>query len=185
MSTAPKYQPHYTLADYELWEGDWELWYGTAVAMSPAPFESHEFAVSALSYQIHHSILEGHCRCAVYTGLDWYVSDDTVVRPDVMLVCGRRPSKRLERPPSLTIEILSKSTAHKDRTAKRDLYESQGVEHYLLVDVDEQSLCWLALQADGKYADVSDQIPADGKFDITLRDGCVLHFNREQAFGER
>ncbi len=48
MSTVRKYQPHYTVEDYRQWKGDWELWYGTAVAMSPSPFGPHERAVSAL-----------------------------------------------------------------------------------------------------------------------------------------
>ena len=30
MSTAPRYQPRYTFADSCQWEGDWELWNGTA-----------------------------------------------------------------------------------------------------------------------------------------------------------
>ena len=38
MRTASKYDPHYTVADYEQWSGDWELWKGTAVAMTPSPF---------------------------------------------------------------------------------------------------------------------------------------------------
>jgi hypothetical protein len=31
MSTAPRYQPHYTVDDYRLWEGRWELWHGLDV----------------------------------------------------------------------------------------------------------------------------------------------------------
>jgi hypothetical protein len=28
-------------------------------------------------------------RCSVYFELDWIVNEDTVVRPDVVVVCGR------------------------------------------------------------------------------------------------
>ena len=39
--SATRYSPHYTIDDYRLWEGDWELWQGTAVAMTPSLFGRH------------------------------------------------------------------------------------------------------------------------------------------------
>lgn len=33
MSSDIHYQPHYTVDDYRRWEGQWELWFGTAVAI--------------------------------------------------------------------------------------------------------------------------------------------------------
>ena len=56
MSTARRYRPHYLVADYQQWEGHWELWFGTAVAMAPAPFGPHERAVSEISFQIQSSV---------------------------------------------------------------------------------------------------------------------------------
>lgn len=41
MSTAPRYQPHYTVEDYRQWEGRWELMGGVAIAMSQSPFGQH------------------------------------------------------------------------------------------------------------------------------------------------
>ncbi len=41
MSSAKKYVPHYGLDDYQNWEGDWELWAGIPVSMSPSPFGRH------------------------------------------------------------------------------------------------------------------------------------------------
>ena len=38
MSPAARYSPHYTMKDSRLWKGDWERWFGTAVAMTPSPF---------------------------------------------------------------------------------------------------------------------------------------------------
>ena len=106
MSTARKYQPHYTVEDYRQWVGDWELWYGTAVAMSPSPFGPHERAVTALTCQIQNSIRTKFCDCCVYAGLDWIVQSDTVVRPDVMVVCGDQPERHLEKTPMLTIKLI-------------------------------------------------------------------------------
>ncbi|MCA9184827.1 MAG: Uma2 family endonuclease [Pirellulaceae bacterium] len=181
MSTASRYQPHYRVSDYLQWEGDWELWFGTAVAMVPSPFAPHERAVTKLTYQIESSLLRHECDCRVYAGLDWIVQDDTVVRPDVMVVCGEQPEKHLERPPALAIEVLSDSTRSKDCHAKRMLYEEYGVACYLIVDVDAKSIQWLQRDADGKYQDQSSQIKAD-TFSVTLPDGCQVGFSRELTF---
>ena len=99
MSTAPRYEPHYSVSDYLQWEGEWELWNGTAVAMSPSPLGPHERAAAKLVFQIESCLQAQGCACATYAGLDWIVSDDTVVRPDVMVVCGSQPGRHLERPP--------------------------------------------------------------------------------------
>ena len=182
MASAPRYRPHYTVADYVLWEGDWELWNGTAVSMSPSPLAPHERAVARLVFQIEGALLSQGCRCSTYAGLDWIVSDDTVVRPDVMVVCGDQPGRHLERPPSLAIEVLSESTAEKDRTAKRTLYESAGIGHYLLVDPVAKTIEWLFLGEDGHYRDRSAEVAATGSFQVTLADGCRIDFDRMITF---
>lgn len=182
MSTDLRYRPHYTVADYSQWQGEWELWNGTAVAMSPSPLAPHERAVAKLVFQIESAFREQACGCATYDGLDWIVSDDTVVRPDVMVVCGRQPGRHLERPPILAIEVLSESTAEKDRTAKRDLYEAHQVADYLLVDPARQVIEWLSLGPDNRYADRTRQIPADGRWTVTLPDGCRITFDRQTTF---
>lgn len=64
---------------------------------------------------------------------DWIVSEDTVVRPDIVIVCGPFPERHIVEPPRLIVEVLSPSTEEKDRTAKLDLYTSQAVEFYLSI----------------------------------------------------
>ena len=34
--------PYYTYEEYRMWEGKWELIYGVAYAMSPAPMIKHQ-----------------------------------------------------------------------------------------------------------------------------------------------
>ncbi len=55
-----------------------------------------------------------------------------VVQPDVMIFCQ---SKEL---PCAIFEVLSPSTAYKDKTVKKDLYEACGVREYFLVNPDYQ-----------------------------------------------
>ena len=49
VSTAPRYLPHYTVADHAAWQGDWELLDGVAVAMTPSPFGPHAERLSRLA----------------------------------------------------------------------------------------------------------------------------------------
>ena len=183
MSTARKYEPHYTVDDMQLWEGDWELWFGTAVSMSPSPFGPHERMITKLIGQIERSFEEHRCvHCSAYAGLDWIVQQDTVVRPDVMIVCGDQPSRHLERPPSLTIEVLSPSTAKKDLEAKRDLYESNQIEHYLIINPDDHAVQWFSLGRDGAFVDTTQQITSPRRCTARLKSGCDIDLDFEKLF---
>lgn len=177
MSTALRYTPHYTVEDYQQWEGDWELWYGVAVSMSPAPFGPHELVVSKLVQDFRNQIEQRGCRCEVYAGLDWIVAPDTVVRPDLMIVCGEQPPRHLERPPVLAVEVLSKSTASKDLLQKRELYQHHGVSHYLIADPDNRTLLVLRL-ADGIY----EEIASTHRYKLEIANGCDIELEAERLF---
>jgi hypothetical protein len=88
MSTAPRYQPHYTVDDYAHWEGQWELWHGVAVAMSPSPFGRHAKLLARTVAALQTAIDSAGCHATVLVEIDWIVSRDTVLRPDVIVVCG-------------------------------------------------------------------------------------------------
>ena len=134
MSALPKYVPHYTLAEYSQWQGEWELWQGVPVAMSPSPFGRHQWVAGEIAYQLNHSLRDQCKDCFVLTETDWIVSEDTIVRPDVVIVCGPFPERHILAPPRLIVEVLSPATEEKDRNAKKDLYAMQAVDFYLLVD---------------------------------------------------
>ncbi|WP_420442693.1 Uma2 family endonuclease [Candidatus Palauibacter sp.] len=63
------------------------------------------------------------------------------VQPDLLFVSGERlgiiGDASLRGVPDLVVEILSPSTAGRDRTIKLELYERQGVPEYWIVDPDE------------------------------------------------
>jgi Uma2 family endonuclease len=182
MSSARSYQPNYRYADYLQWEGDWELWFGRPVAMSPSPFGPHERSISKLVAQIDRSISERGCDCCVYAGLDWVVSDDMVVRPDLMVVCGDQPEKHLFQTPSLVVEVLSESMATKDKGPKKELYAEQGVKDYLILDTIDHSVVWYSANLKGQYQDMSDTIPSDGLFNVPIHEGCILNIDRNAIF---
>ena len=134
MSAAIKYAPHYHVEDYRLWKGDWELWDGIAIAMTPSPFGPHQAILVALASELRGALRDARCHATVLVELDWIIKSDTVVRPDVIVVCGDPPEGHLQSPPALIAEILSPSTRQNDLTYKRELYASQGVGIYLIVD---------------------------------------------------
>ena len=55
--------------------------------------------------------------------------------------------------PLLVVEILSKSTRHRDLTRKREIYEQAGVPSYWVVDPDASTLTVLEL-VEGGYTEV-------------------------------
>lgn len=138
MASAERYIPHYTVKDYRNWTGDWELWRGIAVSMSPSPRPIHQEVAGNLVFQIKAALKTSrNCRkCRVLYELDWVIADDTVVQPDVLVTCDPLPPTHIETAPVFIAEVLSPSTADKDRTAKKPLYESEGVKYYAILDPD-------------------------------------------------
>lgn len=135
MGSAYRYLPHYTVADYQQWDGDWELWQGIPVSMSPSPFGPHQTVAVRLATTIQNAIDRDHCDAVVLAAIDWIVSEDTVVRPDVLVLCGGVPPRHVEEVPAVVAEILSPSTADRDRTAKFELYRDEGAKYYLMLDL--------------------------------------------------
>lgn len=151
MSTAPRYAPRYTVDDYQLWEGDWELWDGIAVAMTPSPFGSHSRMLAELARIIGNAVAAGECNATVLAEIDWIVSRETVLRPDITIVCGAEPERHVEDTPAIVVEILSESTRERDLNHKRVIYQDQRVPFYLIVDPDEKTLTPLRLNSQGQY----------------------------------
>jgi len=134
------YQEHYTFDDYQRWEGNWELIEGMPYAMSPSPTVTHQ----TVSFNIASAIKEGlgadqnNCsHCCVLIETDWQISNDTIVRPDVMVVCQEIDEKVLVVP-ELIIEVVSVSSTRRDEIMKFDLYQREGVVHYILAYPDKQ-----------------------------------------------
>lgn len=133
MSIAEKYRPHYTYEDYCQWEGNWELIEGMPYAMAPLPIPAHQRVSLVISMRFEEGLK--NCKeCKAYPPLDWKISDDTIVQPDILIVCNTIEKKFLDFPPALVVEVLSPATASKDRGEKMELYQQQGVKYYLIVD---------------------------------------------------
>ncbi|MBP7552199.1 MAG: Uma2 family endonuclease [Spirochaetes bacterium] len=139
----------YTYADYKKWDDDerWELIYGEAYNMSPAPRRRHQ-RISGEIYREIANYLNGKT-CEVYnapfdvrlplTKDDSDIKIDTVVQPDIVVVCNQNKldDAGCIGAPDLVIEIISESTANRDLKIKFNLYEQVGVKEYWIIFPDE------------------------------------------------
>jgi len=157
VSTIPvEWLPQYTYTDYESWEGDWELIYGLPYAMSPSAKRTHQ-EVGRKFMRLFEDALVGkrsNCDCNIYYELDWIIDDNTVVCPDVMIVCGKFEEDFLGFPPTLIVEIASAKTRLKDRNIKFKLYESNGVKFYFIADPDKKNVELFMLK-DNRYQEIT------------------------------
>lgn len=113
-------------------------------AMTPAPSWPHQNLVLELArrlaaYVERHAV--GHVMAAP-AGVP--LAPGQVVEPDlfvVPLVGGRRPRSWDEAGGLLlVVEVLSPSTARRDRGRKRMLYQRAGVPDYWILDLDERRI---------------------------------------------
>ena len=77
------------------------------------------------------------------------LSDTDVVQPDLLFVSYERAHivtrENIQGAPDLIVEVLSPSTAERDRTLKLDLYARHGVKEYWLVDPNAKTVMLLLL----------------------------------------
>jgi Uma2 family endonuclease len=139
MSTTAKILPHYTVKEWEKWEDSWELIEGIPYAMSPLPVPLHQIICGNL-YSILKDALSDCKQCKVYLPIDYKISEDTILQPDILVVCGEIKNKYLDFAPALIAEVLSPSTALKDRHSKFSIYEQQGISYYLIIDPGKKML---------------------------------------------
>ena len=116
---------------YELIDGD--------LIMVPAPNLKHQQVQVRLGQCLWRFIRDHKLGEMFYAPCDVFLSDSNVVQPDLLFVSREREhllsdGEKVRGAPDLVVEILSPSTADKDRGSKRELYGRHGVAEYWLVD---------------------------------------------------
>jgi len=164
--------PSYTYDDYKEWEGRWEIIDGIAYAMSPMPMIKHQKISNNIGWQLK-DIFQKCQKCQALMPVDWKIDEETVVQPDNLVICHtpKHPAY-LTKAPVVIFEVLSKSTAKKDMTLKYNLYESEAVKYYILVNPDDEVAKAYELK-DGRYIKVGDF--SDEKLKLTV-DECEGEF---------
>lgn len=130
---------------YELHDGD--------LILVPSPNEPHQKLSRELTTDINLLIRRTGIGTVYSAPFDVVLSDTDVVQPDVIFVSRERSHivtrENIQGAPDLVIEVLSPSTAHRDRTFKRALYARHGVREFWLVDTDTRTIEVLQLEEEG------------------------------------
>ena len=148
----------FTYADYKEWELDegerFELIDGEAFAMS-APNIRHQTILMELSTQFHTYLRGKPCKvlpapCDVRLFYSEDESDDTVVQPDILVVCDKDilGFEAIHGAPDLVVEILSPSNTEVEMERRLKLYERAGVNEYWVVDPENKRLTVYFFQED-------------------------------------
>jgi Uma2 family endonuclease len=157
-----EYLPHYTYSDYILWEGKWELINGIAYAMAPSPMFSHQ-AISTLIGSSLTKSLQGCKQCMVVAEMDYKLADDTIVRPDISLVCGQTEGTYIKTSPELIVEVVSNSSTLRDEKIKFNLYEKEKVTYYVLLYPEDLKAKIYHLK-NGSYEKITDILEGNFAF---------------------
>jgi len=135
-----KSEEKFTYENYITWPDDerWEIIDGEACNMSPAPTLRHQRIVGKF-YSVLEINLKGKSCTPFMAPTDVVFSKSNVVQPDILVVCDKNKLTKanIQGAPDLVIEVLSPSTASRDRRDKRELYEKYGVKEYIVVDIME------------------------------------------------
>jgi Uma2 family endonuclease len=141
----------YSYEDYKDWPlapGERnELIHGKFYAMA-APSEKHQAVSMELSRQIAAFLYEKPCkvRAAPYDVRLFYKADgtdDTVVQPDLVVICDekKRGPEGCRGAPDIVIEILLPSNTREEIERKRGLYREAGVPEYWEFDLASRQVC--------------------------------------------
>jgi Uma2 family endonuclease len=134
----------HTYADYLGWgeEQHYELIDGLAWRMAPTPELVHQEVAGEIYRQLANALQGKPCR-ALIAPVDVRLPRaseadeevDTVVQPDVLVVCDAAKLDRrgVRGAPDLVIEVVSPASASHDHVVKRAVYERAGVREYWLV----------------------------------------------------
>lgn len=163
---AIEYLPSYSYDDYKEWKGKWELYNGYPISMSPSPMINHQAIAYEIAYELRKKLEECE-RCLVLGEEDWKLSDSTVLKPDVVIICDEPNDAYITKAPEIIVEVISKSTAKRDENYKFETYEKEKVKYYVLVYPDDLKAKVYKLK-DSKYDKQGDFSKEGYEFEDTL-----------------
>lgn len=161
MGLALKDSQYHCYGDYLTWPEDvrYELIGGEAYLMAPALDLAHQDVAGEIFRQVANALAGRPCRPFIAPvdvrlprGDEADERIDTVVQPDVLVVCnaGKLDRRGVRGAPDWVVEVLSPSTAGHDQILKRKLYERHGVREYWLIHPVDRVLTVYRLR-DGEY----------------------------------
>lgn len=142
----------YTYDDYLSWSDEkrWEIIDGVSYALA-SPTVRHQDVLLNLASAMRPFFRGRPCRLFI-APLDVVLSEDTVVQPDLLVVCDPKKvaGACIRGVPDLVVEVLSPSSAWHDRLCKFKRYAAAGVKEYWLVS-PEVATIEIFTQEDGAF----------------------------------
>lgn len=121
---------------YEVVSGD--------LYMTPSPRPIHQRIVTRLSTLLDQFAVQHDLGCVLAGPVDVLFAEGDYLTPDVVFVRREREGiisdRGVEAAPDLVVEVLSRSTADRDRGVKRQRYAWFGVPEYWVVDADARQV---------------------------------------------
>ena len=117
---------------------------GGILHVTAAPKWRHQVVSKRLLVRLSELLEDpGHGEVVATPGVEFPATGEGV-QPDILFVSNERryivEEAGLVGAPDLVVEVLSPSTAERDRGVKRRLYERQGVREYWIVDPSENQV---------------------------------------------
>ncbi len=139
------YEEYYRLSDdqrYEIIEGN--------LLMVPAPDTWHQNWVGELHLIIRQHLSASNAGKVLLSPVDVVLNPENTVQPDLVFIAQANlhiiQHRAVFGAPDLAVELLSPSTAARDRSAKKELYARFGVKEYWIGDPVRKSLEVLTLK---------------------------------------
>ena len=190
--SALRKEERYTYEDYKIWDDDIrvELINGHIYNMA-APSQNHQILLGELYAEFRNYLKGKPCRVFMAPAdvrLDYDNFDNTVVQPDLFVVCDKSKldGQNCNGAPDLVIEILSPSNSMMDKFIKFNKYLQSGVKEYWIVDPFEKTITVYTLSEDKYIAEVHGKDEEENIEKNLIKVGIFedLIINTEEIFGE-
>lgn len=133
--------------------------------VTPAPSTYHQLVSRRIQFVFYE--LERSGQGQVYNApVDLLIPGADPAQPDLVYLTAQQESiitrRGIEGVPELVVEILSPSTAKRDRVDKLNIYRKAGVRRYLIVDIDARTLEIFLLKGENYLLEAS--LGPEGRF---------------------
>ncbi|MCL2820730.1 MAG: Uma2 family endonuclease, partial [Oscillospiraceae bacterium] len=162
------------------WDDDirWELIDGVPYMMS-APNDEHQEILGNLFGLLLNFLKGKPCIVRVAPSdvrLNPESFDDTVVQPDIYIYCdsSKKDKTGIKGAPDMVVEILSPSTAKRDKTIKFEAYRKAGVRELWIIDPKVKTVA-VNILSDGKY--ITHPYGENDTVDVHILDGCEINLS--------
>jgi Uma2 family endonuclease len=169
--------PRYTYEDYKEWRVRlWEIIDGGAFPIESEKDPAHQRVLQKL-VPLFKAKLENFF-CYGDPSVIYLIEDDNVLKPDMLVLAKELKKEYADFPPVMIVEVLSQSTKAIDQVVKFQMYQSQGIRYYLIIDPGREEAEIYEL-SDGQYKMTSGG--KDFKHDFMI-DGCKVSIDFKEVW---